>query len=46
MAGICLEWAAKELAMSRRDLELGFGDIQNWAQREEMERRMGDSLLK
>ena len=32
--------------MSRRDLELEFGDIQDWAQGEEMERRMGDSLLK
>ena len=32
--------------MSRRDLELEFGDIQDWRQREEMERRMGDSLLK
>ena len=41
-----LEWAAKELTMSRRDLELEFGDIQDWRQREEMERRMGDSLLK
>ena len=41
-----LEWAAKELTMSRRDLELEFRDIQDWAQREEMERRMGDSLLK
>ena len=25
-----LEWAAKELTMSRRDLELQFGDIQDW----------------
>ena len=41
-----LEWAAKELAMSRRDIELMFGDIQDWRQREEAERRMGDSLLK
>ena len=41
-----LEWAAKELTMSRRDIELEFGDIQDWRQREEMERRMGDSLLK
>ena len=30
-----LEWAAKELTMSRTDLELEFGDIQDWAQREE-----------
>ena len=42
-----LEWAAKGLTMSRRDtvIELEFGDIQDWRQREEMERRMGDSLL-
>ena len=25
-----LEWAAKELTMSRRDIELEFGDIQDW----------------
>ena len=41
-----LEWAAKELTTNRRDLELQFGDIQDWAQREAMERRMGDSLLR
>jgi hypothetical protein len=41
-----LEWAAKELTTSRRDLELQFGDVQDWAQRETMERRMGDSLLR
>jgi hypothetical protein len=41
-----LEWAAKELATSRRDLELQYGDIQDWAQREAMERRMDDSLLR
>ena len=41
-----LQWAAKELATSRRDLDLQFGDIQDWAQREAMERRMGDSLLR
>ena len=41
-----LEWAAKELAVSRRNLELQFGDIQDWAQREAMERRIDDSLLK
>ena len=40
------EWAANELAMSRRDLELHCGDIQDWAQREAMERKMGESLLK
>ena len=41
-----LQWAAKELATSRRDLDLQFGDIQDWAQREAMEREMGDSLLR
>ena len=41
-----LEWAAKELTVCRRDTELEFGDIQDWRQREEAERRMGDSLLK
>ena len=32
-----LEWAAKELTTSRRDLELQFGDIQDWAQRAAMD---------
>ena len=41
-----LQWAAKELATNRRDLELQFEDIQDWAQREAMERKMGDSLLR
>jgi hypothetical protein len=41
-----LQWADKELAASRRDLDLQFEDIQDWAQREAMERKMGDSLLK
>ena len=43
-----LQWAAKELATSRRDLDLQFGDIQDVdsAQREAMERRMGGSLLR
>ena len=41
-----LQWAATELATSRRDLDLQFGDIQDWAQREAMEREMGDSLLR
>ena len=41
-----LQWAAKELATSRRDLDLQFGDIEDWAQREAMERKMGDSLLR
>ena len=39
-----LQWAANELATSRRDLDLQFGDIQDWAQREAMERRMGEVL--
>ena len=34
------------MTTSRRDLELQLGDIQDWAQREAMERRMGDSLLR
>ena len=41
-----LQWAAKELATSRRDLDLQFGDIQGWAQRGAMERKVGDSLLR
>ena len=41
-----LQWAAKELATSRRNLDLQFGDIQDWAQREAMEREMEDSLLR
>ena len=41
-----LGWAAKELATSRRHLKLQYGDIQDWTQREEMERRMDDSLLR
>ena len=41
-----LEWAAKELTTSRRDLDLQFGDIRDWAQREATERRMGGSLLR
>ena len=43
-----LEWAAKDGAdhMGRRDTELEFGDIQDWRQRQEAERRMEDSLLK
>ena len=41
-----LEWATKDLATSRRDLELQYGDIHDWAQREAMERRIGDSLLR
>jgi len=41
-----LEWAAKELTTSRKDLELQFGDIQDWTQRKAMERRMWDSLLR
>ena len=32
-----LEWAATELTTSRRDLELQFGDIQDWAQRAAMD---------
>ena len=32
--------------MSRRDLGLQFGDIQDWTQSEAVERRTGDSLLR
>ena len=39
-----LDWAAKELTMSRRGIELEFGDIQDWRQREEAERRMHGGL--
>ena len=41
-----LQWAAKELATSRRDLDLQFGDIQDWAQREAIKRRASDPLLR
>ena len=41
-----LEWAARELSLSRREIEVEQGDIQDWLQREKMERKMGDSLLK
>ena len=34
-----LQWAAKELAASRSELDLQFEDIQDWAQREAMERK-------
>ena len=39
-----LQWAARELAASRMNLDLQFEDIQDWAQREAMERRMDVSL--
>ena len=38
-----LEWAAKELTLSRQLQGCG---LEDWLQREQMERRMGDSLLK
>ena len=41
-----LEWAAKELSLSRREIEMEHGDMQDWFEREKMERRMRDSLLK
>jgi hypothetical protein len=41
-----LEWAAKELTTSRRDLELQIGDIHDCPHREATEGRMGDSLLR
>ena len=39
-----LQWAARELAASRMNLDLQFENIQDWTKREAMERRMGDSL--
>ena len=41
-----LEWAVKELTLSRKGVELELGGLEDWLQREQMERRMGDSLLK
>ena len=41
-----LQWAAKELVVSRRDPDLQFEDMQHWAHRKAMERGMGDSLLR
>ena len=41
-----LEWAVKELTLSRRGVEMELGGLEDWLQREQMERRMGDSLLK
>ena len=41
-----LEWAVKELTPSRRGVEMELGSLEDWLQREQMERRMGDSLLK
>ena len=41
-----LSWAARELAASRREVEMQLGDEQDWEEREKVERQMGDSLLK
>ena len=41
-----LEWAAKELALSRRGVELEMNSLDDRLQRGQIERRMGDSLLK
>ena len=42
------EWAVKELelTLSRRGVKMELGSLEDWLQREQMERRMGDSLLK
>ena len=42
----CYSGQPRKLATSRRNLDLQFGDIQDWAQREAMERRMCGSLLR
>ena len=34
------------MSQSRREIEMEHGDMQDWLQREKMERKMGDSLLK
>ena len=41
-----LEWAAKELTASRRGVEMELGGLEDWPEREQMERKVGDSLLK
>ena len=41
-----LEWAEKELTTSRRGVEMELGGLEDWLEREQMERRMRDSLLK
>ena len=38
--------AAKEATLSRRGVELELGSLEDWLQTEQMERKMGDSLLK
>jgi hypothetical protein len=41
-----LEWAVKEISLSRRGVEMELGGLEDWLEREQMERKMGDSLLK
>ena len=41
-----LGWAARKLSLSNREIEMELGGTQGWLQREKMERRMGDSLLR
>ena len=36
----------KELTLSRRGVEMELGGLEDWLEREQMERKMGDSLLK
>ena len=41
-----MSWAANELVISRRKVEMELGDDQDWEEREKQERLMDDSLLK
>jgi hypothetical protein len=41
-----LEWAVKELTLSRRGVEMELGGLEDWLERERMKRKMSDSLLK
>ena len=36
-----LEWVVKELTASRRDVETELGELEDWLEREQMERKMG-----
>ena len=40
-----LAWALKELTLSRRGMEMELGGLEDLLQREQVERRVGDSLL-
>ena len=41
-----LEWAVKELTARRRGVEMELGGLEDWLEREQMEMKMGYSLLK